>query len=278
MGTTFRLLRASLFPLATLLLLSLFAACGDSGQLILATTTSTQDSGLLDTLVPMFQRESGYSVKTIAVGSGQALRLGAEGEADVILAHSPEAEEEFMRAGDGSERLRVMYNEFVIVGPPGDPAGISGEGFATEAFSRIAESGQPFISRGDQSGTHAMELGVWDKAGINPEGQPWYQQTGQGMGATLAVANEKRGYTLTDRGTYLSQRRELDMEMALEGDPELLNVYHVIVVNAERRQQVNSEAATAFARFLVSDAGQEAIGSFGFDRFGEPLFIPDAER
>ncbi len=253
-----------------------FGACSAQGELILATTTSTQDTGLLDVLVPMFEKEYGYHVKTIAVGSGQALRMGEEGEADVILAHSPEAEEEFMAAGHGSERRPVMHNDFVIVGPPQDPAGVGAAGSAKDAMSRIAASGSRFVSRGDESGTHTLELSLWRAAGIEPAGQPWYAETGQGMGATLNVANDMRAYTLSDRGTYLAQRGNLDLEVVFHGDAALRNTYHVIVVNPEKHPSVNARAARDFADFITSARAQEVIGSFGVERFGEPLFVPDA--
>jgi tungstate transport system substrate-binding protein len=187
----------------------LAVACGGAGdELILATTTSTEDSGLLDVLVPLFEERTGHAVKTIAVGSGAALRLGEEGEADVILAHSPDAEEEFMASGHGANRRLVMHNDFVIVGPAGDPAGIRGLDDAAEAFRRIAAAGAAFLSRGDESGTNTKELKIWGSAGVNPSGR-WYQETGTGMGPTLLVADEKGGYTLSDRGTYLAQRDNL---------------------------------------------------------------------
>ncbi len=250
-------------------------ACGDSREVILATTTSTQDSGLLDVLVPAFEKETGYSVKTIAVGSGQALRLGEQGEADVILAHSPQAEEDFVAAGHGIERQPVMHNDFVIVGPREDPAGIAGVSSAADALKRIAQSGAVFLSRGDQSGTNARELALWKNAGVEPSGG-WYQETGQGMGATLTIAEEKRGYTLSDRGTYLSQRHNLHLSVLVQGDPGLFNIYHVMVVNPEKHSKVNADGARAFADFVTSAQTQELIRGFGIDQFGEPLFVPDA--
>ncbi len=259
--------------LAALLITSL--ACGDSREVILATTTSTQDSGLLDVLIPKFEDEYGYKVKTIAVGSGQALRLGEQGEADVILAHSPQAEEDFVAAGNGVERQPVMHNDFVIVGPREDPAGIAGVASAADALKRIAQSGALFLSRGDQSGTNAKELALWKKAGIEPSGG-WYQETGQGMGATLTIAEEKRGYTLSDRGTYLSQRHNLHLSVLVQGDPGLFNIYHVMIVNPEKHSNVNAEGARAFANFITSAQTQDLISGFGIDQFGEPLFVPDA--
>ncbi len=260
--------------LAALLIASL--ACSSEDELILATTTSTQDSGLLDVLVPMFEDEYGYKVKTIAVGSGLALEMGAKGEADVILAHSPKAEEEFMAAGNGESREAVMHNDFIIVGPADDPAGIAGAESAAEAMALIAEAEAPFVSRGDESGTHSKELSLWAAAGIEPGGRTWYQETGQGMGATLNVTSEKQGYTLTDRGTFLAQTDNLDLVVAVEGDKALFNNYHVIVVNPDAHDKVNAKAARDFAAFIVSAATQDVIRSFGVEKYGEPLFVPDA--
>ncbi len=261
--------------LASLALLFAFLACGDTNELILATTTSTQDSGLLDRLVPLFEKETGYHVKTIAVGSGQALRLGEEGEADVVLAHSPEAEEAFMAAGHGVDRRLVMHNDFVVVGPAADPARIAGLNSASAALARIAEAGSLFLSRGDDSGTHVRERKLWEAAGVTPSGS-WYQETGQSMGQTLVIASDKRGYTLSDRGTFLAQAKKLDLAILLEGDPGLFNVYHVIVVNPDKHPRVNGEGARAFSRFITSSVVQEIIRNFGVDRYGEPLFVPDA--
>ena len=257
------------------LLLVAGIACFNGNSIILATTTSTQDSGLLDVLVPMFEDEYGYGVKTIAVGSGQALRLGVEGEVDVILAHSPEAEEEFVRQGNSESRREVMHNDFVIVGPVDDPARASGAESASGALARIAVAESIFVSRGDESGTHTKELSIWSDAGIEPGGS-WYQETGQGMGATLTVTNDKRGYTLSDRGTFLATRDAYDLEIVFEGDQRLFNPYTVMVVNPERHTKVNVEGARAFAEFITSASAQEVIRTFGVEEFGEPLFVPDA--
>jgi tungstate transport system substrate-binding protein len=252
--------------------------------LILATTTSTQDSGLLDVLVPIFQKETGHFVKTISVGSGQAMAMGRKGEADVLLVHSPADEEKLMAEGYGVHRRLVMHNDFVIVGPPSDPAGIRSSKSSKEALKRIAdakpEAKALFLSRGDNSGTYAKEKGIWKAAGMNPEGQKWYQQTGLGMGETLNVASEKDGYTLTDRGTYLAlvKKKRLHLEILVQGEPLLLNVYHVIEVNPEKWPKVNAAGARAFADFMVSKATQDAIGLFGVDTFGAPLFFPDAGK
>ena len=249
-----------------------------SRNLILATTTSTQDSGLLDLLVPQFEKESGFFVKTIAVGSGQAMAMWEKGEADVLLVHSPEAEKQFMAKGAGSSRRLVMHNDFIIVGPAADPAKIRGARTSADAFRKVAQAGSLFLSRGDNSGTHAKEKGLWKGAAFSPEGQKWYQQTGLGMGQTLNVAAEKKGYTLADRGTYLAMKKSLGMEILLEGDAKLLNVYHVIEVNPARWPKVNAPAARAFADFMVSKKVQEIIGRFGVDKFGAPLFFPDAGK
>ena len=265
---------------ATIVLALAAAGCGDDAggskgrALVLATTTSTQDSGLLDVLVPAFERETGYRVKTIAVGSGEALELGARGEADVLLVHSPAAEEELMRGGKANRRQLVMHNDFVVVGPPGDPAKIAGKAPAA-AFRAIAAAGARFVSRGDDSGTHKAELGFWDAAGVAPAGS-WYAETGQGMGATLRVADERKAYTLADRGTYLAQPGEL--KVLVEGDPDLLNVYHVIDMTTRAGERVNAEGAQAFADWIVSADVQATIGAFGKDRFGRALFVPDAGK
>ena len=243
---------------------------------ILATTTSTQDSGLLDELLPHFEKQTGYSVKTIAVGSGQAIAMGKRGEADVLLVHSPEAEGGLMADGAGVNRRIVMHNDFILIGPPRDPAGIA-RPTAAESLQRIAAAKALFLSRGDNSGTHAMELKLWKAAGITVEGQPWYQQTGQGMGQTLAIAAEKRAYTLSDRGTYLVLRKKLGLSILHEGDPSLRNVYHVIEVNPARFPRVNAAGARAFADFLVSKEAQACIKGFGIAIYGAPLFFPDAD-
>ena len=245
---------------------------------ILATTTSTQDSGLLDVLVPQFQKESGFQVKTISVGSGQAMKMGEKGEADVLLVHSPDAEKKFMADGFGTTRRLVMHNDFIIVGPANDPAKVKSAGSAAEALKQIAQSGQVFASRGDNSGTHAKEKSLWKAAGINPEGQKWYQQTGLGMGQTLNVAAEKKGYTLTDRATYLALKKSVGMTILSEGDNKLLNIYHVIEINSTKWPKVNVAGGKAFADFMVAKKTQEIIGSFGVDKYGAPLFFPDAGK
>jgi tungstate transport system substrate-binding protein len=245
---------------------------------ILATTTSTQDSGLLDVLIPMFEKKTGYFMKTIAVGSGQAMAMGAKGEADVLLVHSPAAEKKFMADGNGVERRLIMHNDFIIVGPPDDPAKIKGMKKAAEAFKKIAASGSVFMSRGDKSGTHVKEMDIWKAAGVKVEGEKWYQQTGLGMGQTLAVAAEKKTYTLADRGTYLALKKGLGLDILVEGDGILLNIYHVIEVNPKKWPKANFAGGKAFADFMVSKEAQNVIKTFGVDKFGSPLFFPDAGK
>jgi len=247
-------------------------------NLILATTTSTQDSGLLDVLIPVFEKKTGYFVKTIAVGSGQAMAMGQKGEADVLLVHSPAAEKKFMAEGYGVNRLIVMHNDFIVVGAAADPAGIKGAKSTPEAFKKIAAAGSLFLSRGDNSGTHSKEKGIWKAAGINPEGQKWYQETGLGMGQTLNVAAEKKGYTLADRGTWLALKKNLGLEILKEGDPILLNVYHVIGVNSAKWPKVNADGAKAFSDFMVSAETQGIIKTFGVEKYGGALFFPDAGK
>ena len=272
-----RVWRLAILAGAVLLAAGVYGCSSGSDELILATTTSTQDSGLLDVLVPQFEKEHDYKVKTIAVGSGEALRLAGEGEADVVLAHSPKAEEDFMAAGNGESRLVVMHNDFIIVGPVDDPAGIKGATNAGDAFKKIATAEALFLSRGDQSGTNTKELSLWTSAGIQPSGT-WYQETGQGMGATLNVASDKQGYTLSDRGTYLAQKSNLDLDLLVEGDKALFNQYHVIVVDPKKHSNVNAEGARAFASFITSPTVQATIAQFGVKEYGQALFIPDAGK
>lgn len=245
---------------------------------ILATTTSTQDTGLLDELLPIFEKQTGYFVKTIAVGSGQAMAMGERGEADVLLVHSPDAEKKFMEAGNGLNRKLIMHNDFIIIGPAADPAKIKSAKTVKEAMKLIADSGSLFVSRGDNSGTNAKEKGLWKAAGINPEGQKWYQQTGLGMGQTLNVAAEKSGYTIADRGTYLSLQKNLGLVILSEGDKSLLNIYHVIEVNPVKFIKVNAAGAKAFSDFMVAKKTQDDIGKFGVTKYGSPLFFPDAGK
>ena len=248
-------------------------------NLILATTTSTQDSGLLDVLIPLFEKESGYMVQTVAVGSGQAMQMGQEGNADVLLVHSPTAEKQFMAEGWGKDRSLVMHNDFVIVGPANDPAQIKGLS-AVDAFKAIAATESTFVARGDESGTSTKELGIWKNTDLDPAGMTptWYIETGQGMGATLTITSEKSGYTLTDRATYLANKENLQLEILAEGDKSLLNVYHVITVNPEKWPKANYDGAKAFLNFMIALSTQEVIGQFGVDKFGQPLFYPDADK
>ena len=276
--------RNGLALLATLMLALVVLAPGvvrsqpATPELILATTTSTQDSGLLDVLVPQFEQESGYRVKTIAVGTGQALRLGERGEADVLLVHAPEEERAWMAAGHGVDRRIVMHNDFILIGPTDDPAGLRAAPTAADAMARLSLAGAPFVSRGDNSGTNLLEKKLWRQAGVEPAGQTWYTEVGQGMGQTLTVANDKQAYTLADRGTYLARRANLDLAIIAEGFPSFLNVYSVMVVNPDKGPHVNADGARAFADFLVAPATQALIGAYGIDRFGQPMFLPDAGR
>ena len=242
--------------------------------LILSTTTSTQDSGLLDVLVPMFEQATGYSVKTISVGTGQALALAARGEADVTLAHAPALEKKYVDEGKMLNRRLVMYNDFVVIGPAGDPARIRGLP-AAEALRRIAAAEARFVSRGDKSGTHLLEQALWKQAGTEPKA-PWYIESGQGMGQTLGIANDRRAYTLTDRGTYLALQKRVDLPILVEKDRPLLNIYSVMEVNPANGPRVNATAGKAFADFMLSPAVQGVIRTFGVDKYGQPLFVPVA--
>ena len=242
-------------------------------DLLLASTTSTQDSGLFDVLIPAFEAAyPQYVVKVTAVGSGEALKLGENKDADVLLVHSPAAEKTFMEAGFGIERKDVMYNDFIIVGPSSDPAGIKGLKTAVEAFTKISAAKSLFYSRADKSGTNAKELAIWKAAGIEPAGD-WYQSTGQGMGETLKIANEKLGYTLADRATYLSAKEGLDLEILVEGDTLLYNQYGVIVVAGAG----NEQGAKDFLTWITSAEGQDVIGKYGVEKFGQALFVPNAK-
>jgi len=248
-------------------------------NLILATTTSTQDSGLLDVLIPMFQEQYGFTVQTVAVGSGQAMQMGQEGNADVLLVHSPSTEKTFMEDGWGKDRALIMHNDFIIVGPADDPARIKDLGPA-DAFKAIATAEAPFVARADKSGTSTKELGIWAKTDVNPaETKPaWYLETGQGMGASLTVASEKNAYTLTDRATFLANKANLQLEVLVEGNKTLLNIYHVITVNTAKWPKVNYDGATAFLKFMSDPATQEVISKFGVEKYGQPLFFPDADK
>ncbi len=249
-----------------------------AGQpVILSTTTSTQDSGLLDVLVPMFEKKNGTTVKTISVGTGQALALAAKGEADVCLVHAPDSEKKFVADGLLLNRRLVMHNDFIIVGPAEDPARIKGLASAADALKRIAEAKATFVSRGDNSGTHQLEKKLWKEAKLEPAGA-WYLQAGQGMGATLGIASEKRAYTVTDRGTFLAFQKRVQLVNLVEKDRILLNIYSVLEANATKFPRVNTAGGKAFADFMVSKEVQEIIKTFGVDKFGEPLFFPDAGK
>jgi tungstate transport system substrate-binding protein len=261
-----------------LVMLGLTPVNAQQKNIILATTTSTQDSGLLDVLLPIFEKKTGYFVKTIAVGSGQAMAMGQKGEADVLLVHSPEAEKKFLADGFGIHRMLIMHNDFIVVGPAEDPAKIKGMKPTTAVFKKIASTASLFLSRGDNSGTHSKERAIWKASGINPEGQKWYQQTGLGMGQTLNVTSEKKGYTLADRGTYLALKKNLQLDILAEGDAILLNIYHVIEVNPAKWPKVNAAGGKAFADFMVSKDVQDIVKTFGVDKFGSPLFFPDAGK
>jgi len=245
---------------------------------ILATTTSTQDTGLLDVLVPLFEKKTGLTVKTIAVGSGQAMAMGKRGDADVLLVHSPDDEKTFVEEGFGLRRRIVMHNDFVVVGPAEDKAKVKGAASAAEAFKAIAAAGALFASRGDDSGTHKKEKKLWGGAGADPGGKTWYLETGTGMGQTLQVASEKGAYTLTDRGTYLALKGTLHLDILVEGDPGLFNVYHVIEVNPQKLPLVNADGARAFADFILSPEAQDVIRTFGTEKYGTPLFYSDAGK
>ena len=250
-----------------------------SSEVLLATTTSTRDAGLLDTLLPIFERRTGYRVKVIAVGSGQALLMGRRGDADVVLAHAPEAERPLADSGFVLNRRLVMHNDFLFVGPAEDPAGLRGLSDAVAAMRRLAERKPPFISRGDQSGTHLKEQALWRRAGLASPGRgAWYVESGQGMAATLQMADQKRAYTLTDRATYLAWRDKLELIPMVEGDSLLFNVYHVMEVNPRNAPRVNTAGGRALADFFVSAEAQALIGAFGRSRFGQSLFVPDAGK
>jgi len=247
-------------------------------DLILATTTSTQDSGLLDVLIPMFEEENNINVKTIAVGTGQALEMGTRGEADALLVHAPASEEEIVESGDAINRKKVMYNDYIIVGPAEDPAGLK-DMAVTEAFKKLFNEKGVFVSRGDDSGTHKKELGIWKDLGLTPQDNESYLETGQGMGNTLQIGNEKGGYVLTDRATYLAQKENLtNLQIVVEGDAELLNTYHVMQVNPEKHDKVNAEAGETFVDFMVNEETLKVIEEFGVEEYGEPLFFPDTEE
>ncbi|MFQ5804236.1 MAG: substrate-binding domain-containing protein [Candidatus Methylomirabilales bacterium] len=273
--TRTRTLGLSGLLIGVLLLLANSEAWTAEGRLRLSTTTSTENSGLLAVLIPPFEARFGLRVDVIPVGTGKALKLAEGGDVDVTLVHAPELEEQFLKQGFGVNRRYVMYNDFVIIGPSDDPAGIKNAPDAKSAFQRIAEAKALFISRGDRSGTHTKELSIWKETGFNPS-LPWYLEAGRGMGAVLIIADQKRAYTLTDRGTYLSFRRKLNLPVLVEGDPALFNPYHVIATNPARHPHVNYLDAMLLIGWLTSSEGQKIIAKFGTEEFGRPLFIPTA--
>lgn len=246
--------------------------------LILSTTTSTENSGLLDYILPEFTEDTGYDVKVIAVGTGQALKMGEDGDADVLLVHAKASEEEFIQAGHGMERFDVMYNDFILLGPTEDTLNLKqvAANDIVKAFTLIAEGNKTFVSRGDDSGTHKMELNLWKEGNVQPSGK-WYVEAGQGMGAVIQMTNELEGYTLTDRATYLSMMNNLDLQIVVEGDTKLFNQYGVIAVHPEKNDKINADGADAFIKWMLSDKGQQLIGEFGKAEFGQSLFIPNAK-
>jgi len=272
--------RSILILLALALTLAPAAALAQapaSRTVILSTTTSTQDSGLLDVLVPLFEKSTGYSVKTISVGTGQALALAARGEADVTLAHAPALEKKYVGEGKMHNRRLVMYNDFLLIGPESDPAKIRGEKSVVAALKKIADAKARFVSRGDKSGTHTLELALWKAAGVTPDA-PWYIESGQGMGATLGIANDRQGYTVTDRATMLAFAKRVDLKPMVEGDKLLLNIYSVMEVNPANGPRVNAVGGKAFADFVLAAETQAVIKTFGVDKYGQALFVPIAGR
>jgi tungstate transport system substrate-binding protein len=248
-----------------------------SKTVILSTTTSTQDSGLLDVLVPLFEKSTGYTVKTVSVGTGQALALAARGEADVTLCHAPSLERKYVAEGKMQDRRLVMYNDFLVVGPEADPAKIKGDKSVVAALKKIAGAGARFVSRGDKSGTHILEQNLWKEAGLTPA-TPWYIESGQGMGATLGIANDRQAYTLTDRATLLAFSKRVDLKPMVEHDRLLLNIYSVMEVNPANGPRVNAAGGKAFAAFILAPETQEVIKTFGFDKYGQALFVPIAGK
>jgi len=246
-------------------------------DVILATTTSTQDSGLLDVVIPAFEKKTGYKIKTISVGTGQALAMGEKGEADVLLVHAPDAEKKVVASGSAINRRLVMHNDFVLVGPAEDAAKIKGK-TVSESLKAISAASIPFISRGDDSGTHKLEQNLWKTIGLKPQGAAWYQEAGAGMGQTLKITDEKKGYTIADRATYLAQAKNITLKILVEGDAKLLNIYHVMEVNPEKFNKVNKEGAKAFSDYLLSSEGQALIAAFGKDKYGQALFTSDGGK
>jgi len=265
---------ALVFPLC---IFTAYGAASNSHNIILSTTTSTQDSGLLDVLVPLFEKQTGYSVKTVSVGTGQALALAAKGDADVVLVHAPDLEKKYVAEGKLLNRRLVMYNDFVIIGPKDDRAKVRSIKSAASALRAIAQAKANFVSRGDNSGTHLLEKSLWKAAGIEPKGG-WYIETGQGMDATLGVANERSAYTITDRGTYLAYGKRISLPVLVEADRALLNIYSVMEVNPANGPRINSEGGKAFADFMIAPQTQNVIRTFGVEKFGQSLFVPVAGK
>jgi len=255
----------------------LFSVALAQQEVILATTTSVQDTGLLDVIVPLFEKQNGAHVKAVAVGTGQALAMAARGEADVVLAHAPEAEKKYVAEGALVNRRLMMHNQFLLAGPVADPAKVKGTAKAVDALKKIAEAKAPFVSRGDDSGTHKLEKKLWEQAGIKPAGE-WYLEAGQGMGRTLSIAGEKQAYVISDRATYLVFQKTTGLVVLLAGDPAFLNLYHVMEVNPEKFPKVNAKGGKAFADFLLSATVQDLLNTFGVDKYGEALFHPDAGK
>jgi tungstate transport system substrate-binding protein len=273
--------KTKIFVIA-LLLASVFSSLSNGAEVpqrtvILSTTTSTQDSGLLDVLIPLFEKQTGYSVKTISVGTGQALALAAKGDADVALVHAPSLEKQYVAEGKLLNRRLVMYNDFVIIGPKEDPAKARLAKNALGALKAIEQAKASFVSRGDNSGTHTLEKALWKSAGVEPKGA-WYIEAGQGMGATLGIANERNAYTITDRGTYLALGKRVSLPILIEGDKALLNIYSVMEVNPANGPRINSAGGKAFADFMVAPQTQNVIRSFGSEKFGQSLFVPVAGK
>jgi len=265
---------ALVFPLW---IFTAYGAASKSRNIILSTTTSTEDSGLLDVLVPLFEKQTGYSVKTVSVGTGQALALAAKGDADVVLVHAPDLEKKYVAEGKLLNRRLVMYNDFVIIGPKDDRAKVRSIKSAASALKAIAQAKVNFVSRGDNSGTHVLEKSLWKAAGIEPKGS-WYIEAGQGMGATLGIANERSAYTITDRGTYLAYGKRINLPVLVEADRALLNIYSVTEVNPANGPRINSNGGKAFADFMIAPQTQNLIRTFGVEKFGQSLFVPVAGK
>jgi len=267
-----------MFIILLLICLPVGAFAADTTRIRCASTTSTQNSGLFDHILPMFEKKTGIKVDVVAVGTGAAIEIGKRGDADIVFVHAKEQELKAVQEGYFVDRHDVMYNDFVVIGPKDDKAGIKSIKSASDAFRKIAEMKLQFVSRGDNSGTNMKELSIWKKAAIDPKGQKWYLEVGQGMAKTQRIASEKQAYTLTDRGTWLSlmDRDRLDLTVLLEGDPVLFNQYGIMIVNPEKHSHVKFKEAKQFSEWLISKEGQEAIASFR-DKNGNALFVPNAK-